>query len=147
MIFAIVSLPFLTALALDAPMSPSEQVLVGQCLAEGASASECACGLEFARERLTVRQMDLFAELTPMMADLPNVSTAEAETVAAVMAAAMERAQEQGYSADEIIAAMGIAFENADAVVAACDDANQESDPADDAIVEGLKDNAGDSVQ
>lgn len=59
-----------------APATPDEQVIVDHCLAEGASESECACGLEAAREILTPAEMGIVAELAPALSNETSVDAA-----------------------------------------------------------------------
>jgi len=110
-------LAFLAALALTAADTDADQRLLDACAEQGGTPDECACGLDLAKQKLTEREIALFAELTPYL---------ERDDYAAAFAEAMVAADALGYEPAELINAIGVISENAKAVEAQC----AEDDPA-----------------
>lgn len=119
--FALASQVLLTGLALDMPLSADEEVIARDCLARGASETECACGINVARGVMTPREVSLLAALVPSLSE-----TTELE---AALLMAPQIAQQEGFSPREFAAAMQKVFEHSTAVEQQCDDEAAPLDP------------------
>lgn len=97
-----------------APATPDEAVIVQHCLDEGASESECACGLEAAREILTPAEMGVVAELAPSLSDETDMQAA--------LLRAPELMREKGLDFNTFLTVLDKVVQHSELVEARCTD-------------------------
>ena len=89
----------------------SETIIIEACIDRGGTQDECSCGLDVAKESLTAREIDLFAELTPFL---------NREDFEAAFGEALALADAKGYSPAELLTAVGKVYEHAEEVETRC---------------------------
>lgn len=100
------------ALSVTSPADAQTRLLAA-CQQQGGSATECACGMGIARDKLSDRELILFAELTPFL---------DREDTMQALPEALEYADSLGYKPAEVADAFATAYEQAEAVEKQCDD-------------------------
>lgn len=100
--------------AAQSSLTADEQAIIDECLTQGASAAECSCGVEQARQVMTEREVSLLAAMVPQLSGETDLEVA--------LMAAPQIAQEQGFTTAEFAAAMQKIFAHYTVVETQCAD-------------------------
>ncbi|WP_022698449.1 hypothetical protein [Euryhalocaulis caribicus] len=101
----------LAAALLVADAAEAQTMLLDACEKQGGTKTECVCGMEVARDKLSDRELILFAEMTPFL---------DRQDYAQALPEALQHADSLGYTPGEVADAFAIAYEHAEAVEKKC---------------------------